>query len=122
MNYGDPELLFCKASMHGVMDNQLARAGQEIASYDANSLLNTPTDDLVPYFVDKYQLEVPKLHQGDAYVDQREGKVTVADYFSSDYGRGTREVTGPHIELTVPFTGDKAMFYVQPTSYDSGPP
>jgi hypothetical protein len=124
MNYHDPELLFCKARLHGVMDHQLARSGQEIAGYNADQLLNTPTDDLVSFFVDKYQLEVPTLHKDRAYVDQREGKVTVHDYFSRDYdgGHGTREVTGTHVELTVPFSGDKEMFFVQPTTYDTAPP
>jgi hypothetical protein len=124
MNYHDPELLFYKADLYGVMDHQLALAGQEISDYAANRLLNTPTDDLVPYFVEKYQLEVPTLHTDQAFVDQREGKVAVIDYFSRDYGgrRGTHEITGTHIELTIPFSGDKEMFYVRPTTFNSAPP
>jgi hypothetical protein len=124
MTYHDPEVLFYKAGMHAVMDQQLARAGQEIAGYDADRLLNTPTNDLVMYFVEKYQLEVPTLQRDQAFIDQREGNVPVIDYFSRDYGGrlGTREVTGTHVELTVPFSGDKEMFYVQPTTSDTAPP
>jgi hypothetical protein len=124
MNYYDPELLFYKVGMHGLMDNQLARVAQEIAGYDGDQLLNTPSGDLVPYFVEKYQLEVPTLHKDQAYVDQREGQVAVIDYFARDYGgaRAAREITGTHVELTVPFSGDKEMFYVTPTTYNSAPP
>lgn len=124
MNYHDPVLLFYKVDMHGVMDHQLASAGQDIAGYDANRLLNTPIGDLVPYFVEKYQLAVPTLHKDQAFVDQREGKVAIIDYFSRDYGgdRGVREITGTHVELTVPFSGDKEMFYVRPTTYNTAPP
>jgi hypothetical protein len=124
MNYHEPELLFCKAGMHTVMQHQLASVGQEITAYDADRLLNTPTEDLVPYFVEKFQLEVPTLQMDQAFVDQREGKVAVIDYFSRNYDgrRDAHEVTGTHVELTIPFDGDKEMFYIQPTTFDTGPP
>jgi hypothetical protein len=67
------------------MDHQLTAAGRDIGSYDGNRLLNTPTDDLTPYFSDKYKLEVPVIHKDRAYVDQREGKVPVIDYFARGY-------------------------------------
>ena len=44
--------------------------GRKIAGYDANRLLDTPTDDLVPYFVEKYHLEVPTLDKDQAFVDR----------------------------------------------------
>lgn len=123
MSY-EPEPLFFKADMHGVMDHQRARMSQEINAYEPNRLLNTPTEDLVAFFADKFQLEVPMLHKDQSFVDQKEGKVSVIDYFSRDYGGGlgTREIMGTHVELTVPFSGDRNMFYVRPTTFNSAPP
>ena len=123
MSYGEPELLFHKYDINRVGEAQLANAVKEITSYDADRLLNTPTDDLVAYFAQKYRIDTPVLHRDQAYVDQREGKVKVVDYFSHAFdGDGVREVMGTHIELTVPFTGDRQMFFVRPNTFDSGPP
>src|SRR5690348_17346341 len=109
MSSRELQLLFNKFGMHAVMDHQLDEAAKAVAGYDADRLLNTPTDDLVPFFYDKYQLEVPTLHKDRAFVEQREGQVPVVDYFTRDYGGdpGVRHVTGTLVELTVPFSGDR---------------
>lgn len=123
MAYGEPELLFHKYDMNRVGEAQLANAGKEIASYDPDRLLNTPTDDLVAYFAQKYRIDLPTLHKDQAFVEQKEGKVAIFDYFSHAFeGEGHREVMGTHVELTVPFTGDHQMFFVRPNTFDSGPP
>jgi hypothetical protein len=123
MAYGEPELLFTKYSISGVGEAQLGNAGKEIASYDPDRLLNTPIDDLVTYFAQKYRIEFPILHKDQACVEQKEGKVPIFDYFSHAFdGDGRREVMGTHVELTVPFTGDHQMFFVRPNTFDSGPP
>ena len=118
---GQAELLFHKYDMTAVTHGQLETARKEIASYEANRLLNTSTDDLVAYFANKYRLDVPTLHRDQAAVDQCEGLVQVPDYFSDDYGR-PRAVTGTHIELTVPYSGDREMFFVRPNTFDFNPP
>ena len=119
----EPELLFHKYDITRVTESQRINADKEIASYEADKLLNTPTDDLISYFALKYRIDVPTLQKDQAYVDQREGKVLVFDYFSHGFdGEGRREVMGTHIELTVPFTGDHQLFFVRPNMFDSGPP
>ena len=123
MGSGEPELLFHKYDINRLGELQLANAGKEIGSYEPDRLLNTPTDDLIAYFAQKYRIDLPVLHRDQAYVDQTEGKVKVFDYFSHGFdGHARREVTGTHIELTVPFTGDHQMFFVRPNTFDSGPP
>jgi hypothetical protein len=123
MSYREPEVLFHKYDINRVGEAQLANAAKEIASYDADRLLNTPTDDLVAYFAQKYRVDAPVLHRDQAYVDQREGKVKVVDYFSHGFDEDAhREVMGTHVELTVPFTGDRQMFFVRPNTFDMNPP
>jgi hypothetical protein len=123
MSHREPELLFHKYDINRIGEAQLANAGKEVASFEADRLLNTPTDDLVVYLEQKYRVEPPVLQKDQAYVDQREGKVRVVDYFSHGFDSDPRrEVMGTHVELTVPFTGDQEMFFARPNTYDTGPP
>jgi hypothetical protein len=72
---------------------------------------------LIEDIVDKYKLEVPILLRDDVHLDPpREITLTI-----QDYGR-TIHPTGTLLTLHVPFTGDAGMFWVQPSTYDSGPP
>ena len=90
-----------------------------------NVLLSTPTEDLVEELAERYRLNVPILDRANAEAEHSEGPVEVYDYFSRDYGRsddGRRTAQGSIVELTVPYTGDRGLFDVQPTTFDSGPP
>jgi hypothetical protein len=124
MSQAEPDLLFVTEDLSAVMAHQSAKARLSVDSYDADRLLNTPTADLVRYFVEHHQLDVPSLHREQALAEQREGPVFVVDHFSKDYGggRGHREIMGTHVELTIPFSGDARMFQVRPTTFDTGPP
>ncbi|WLB91351.1 hypothetical protein [Bradyrhizobium japonicum] len=124
MRYGQPELLFNKIGMHDLMYRQEQSATGAPAGINDNVLLNTPTEDLVEELAEKYRLNVPVLDRSNAEADHSEGPVEVYDYFSRDYGGsdGRRTVQGSIVELTVPYTGDRGLFDVQPTTFDSGPP
>jgi hypothetical protein len=124
MPYGEPELLFYKGDMFRTMEGHKHFAVQAVQQIQDNALLNTPTEDIVARLTDQYRMDVPVLRRDDAHVGQREGSVEVIDYFSRDYssGRGTHSVIGTIVDLTVPFTGDKDFFSIQPTTYDTAPP
>ena len=124
MRYGQPELLFNKVGMHDLMYRQEQSATAAPAGINDDVLLNTPTEDLVEELAEKYRLNVPVLDRSNAEAEHSEGPVEVYDYFSRDYGGsdGRRTVQASIVELTVPYTGDRGLFDVQPTTFDSGPP
>lgn len=103
--------------MHTVMTARLEEAEGEIQRLDPNRMLNTPTDDLVTFFVQKFEIDVPQLRREEAGV----GEAQEIDIERSDYGREVR-LAGTLVQLTVPFDGDAEMFRVQPTTYDTTPP
>jgi hypothetical protein len=108
------ELLFCKADLHAVIDAQHRSMRGEI---DPDRLLNTPIDDLVVYFAEKFRIEVPTLRRDDALLDEpRETYQAI-----NDYGRQIR-IPSTLIRLTVPFDGEQNMFYVRPSTFDMAPP
>jgi hypothetical protein len=110
-------LYFNRANMFTLLEMQRKESDKAINSINPDTLLNTPTADVVEDIVDKYKLEVPILLRNDAHLDPpREVMLTV-----QDYGR-TIHPTGTLLTLHVPFAGDAGMFWVQPSTYDSGPP
>jgi hypothetical protein len=106
------DLLFFKADINAVTDAQQRNMGGEIQGLDPDRLLNTPVDDLVAYFAQKYRIEVPTLHRDRALLD--EPRETYQEV--NDYGRQIR------IPSTVPFDGEKDMLYVRPSTFDTAPP
>lgn len=112
------ELLFYSNDWFSVERNQVAVMSEEIEKIQADRLLNTPVNDLAEYFFQKFKIDVPELNVEETTVDQSEKNVPVRDYFSHE----NRHVKGLEISVEIPFTGDKLMFHVRPTSYDMNPP
>ena len=111
------DLLFFKADINAVTDAQQRNMDGEIQGLDPDRLLNTPVDDLVAYFAQKYRIEVPTLHRDRALLD--EPRETYQEV--NDYGRQIR-IPSTLIKLTVPFDGEKDMFYVRLSTFDTAPP
>jgi hypothetical protein len=111
------EILFFKADISAVVDARLRSATGEIQQIDPDRLLNTPVDDLVAYVSEKYGMEVPVLRRDQAVLD--EPQETVVEI--NDYGRQIR-VPATLLTLTVPFDGEREMFFVRPSTFDLGPP
>jgi hypothetical protein len=111
------DLLFFKANINALTDAQQRNMGGEIQGLDPDRLLNTPVDDLVAYFAQKYRIEVPTLHRDQALLD--EPRETYQEV--NDYGRQIR-IPSTLIKLTVPFDGDQDMCYVRPSTFDTAPP
>lgn len=121
MPYGDPEILFYKRDMFDVMEGHRRQASQLVQQIDGNTLLNTPTEDIVADIVAAVRFDIPVIHRDQAHADQREAQVPVHDYFSRGYD-GVRNVRGTMVELCVPFTGDRDFFSIRPTTFDMSPP
>jgi hypothetical protein len=111
------EILFYKVDINAVTDTQLRNATSEIQQIDPDRLLNTPVDDLIAYITTKYRIEVPVLHRERAALDEpQETFIQI-----NDYGREIG-VPATLVTLTVPFEGEKDMFFVRPSTYDTAPP
>jgi hypothetical protein len=120
----DREYLFSNVSWFDVERNQLEEMRKAVAAMDGNRLLNTSVDDLVTYFEQKFQIEIPSLLTEEITVDQRETKIDVSrDHSRMFYDRSRSfHITGTEIEVEIPFTGEAEAFKVQPTSFTMSPP
>lgn len=120
--HGRSDILFFEYDMFSVLENQRRQVQNEVAGVPEQRLLNTSVEDLVRYFVEKYQLDVPVLDVENAVADQNEATVEVSGFrYGLDRGE-TRSVPGTAVTLEVPFSGDPKMFKVKPSTWNSAPP
>lgn len=121
---GQTDLLFCSVDWHSVTESQRQRMTGEITATDGDRLMNTSTDSLSDYFVEKFQINALALVDDAISVDQREVDVDVSGDRSRYINDRSRPfmMKGTSYEVEVPFTGDSDLFKVQPTSFTSNPP
>lgn len=121
---GATDLLFCKIDWFSVVEGQKQNFLAEISSVGGDRLLNTSTDDLVAYFSEKFSIGVPTLNLDGIVADQQETEIDVRH----DHGRLIFDrskpcyVAGTAIEVEIPFSGDREVFFVQPTTHTLNPP
>ena len=96
----------------------------EINAIEGNRLLNTSADDLCDYFKEKYRFDVPTLHEDQIVLSQMETPVDVSQDLVRHILDRSRPcyITGTTVEITIPFSGDKEAFKIQPTSFTLNPP
>lgn len=118
------ELLFSNYDWFEFESSLLTKLRDEIQSYDGNMFLNTPTDDLVAYFYDRFCLEFPVLIKDGIEADQKDVKINIQhDQRRHVYDRTVPTfVDGTQIEISIQFTGNKELFYLRPTQFSSSPP
>jgi hypothetical protein len=118
--------LFSKYDWNAIQQSQIQQLNDEIRGYNGTQLLNTSTDDLCQYFLEKYRFEVPVLHKeiNEILADQKEVRVDISQdpyRYISDRSR-PHYVQGTEISISVPFDGDASLFFVRPNRYTMSPP
>lgn len=118
------DYIFAEHALSAVLEAQKRALLEEIDAVDAGRLLNTGVDEWVEYFVDKFQIGVPRLEESSITVDQSEEQVDV----SRDPSRFPRDrsrpfyLRGTRVSFFVPFDGDGNLFKCQPSTYTLNPP
>jgi hypothetical protein len=106
------------------MDNNEQKMYAEIDAYNSNRLLNTSTEDLAKYFIDKFSIEPIKILEENICVDQKETKIDATRHPESFFFHddGPHFVTGTAVILEIPFTGDAELFKCRPSTFNFNPP
>jgi hypothetical protein len=91
----------------------------EVDSYDENTILSVPVDDLMQRLIEKYSFIFPELKEEDIYVEEREERFQQAimsfDIYN-DGGARFRETTRNVVVFHVPFVGAPEMFDIAPSA------
>jgi len=116
--------LFYGNSLSDYFEQRTEQMYAEVSAYNPDKLLNTSTESLAAYFIDKYDIEPLRLLVEQAAVDQQEVQMDV----SQDENRFFLDrsepfyVTGTVFTLYVPFEGDAHLFEQQPSSFTTSFP
>ena len=118
--YDRPNSLFAGKSAHQVILDLPQRAMEQLKALDENKILSTPTDDLVSSVYSKFRVEIPQLHDANAWIDEREIKREIRDRgygydVHEDRFGGERTIVTRVVDFHVPFLGDAGVFNLQPS-------
>lgn len=117
------EHLFSKYDWHSVEYSQRDKMQKELMAIDGNRLLNTSTEDLCDYFEKQYTINVPIIHEDEIAIESQEIDIDVSNDRGRDFSSyGPHYMRGTMVKIHIPFTGDKDVFYVQPTTFTTNPP
>jgi hypothetical protein len=108
-------LLFNKKDLREYLDPVLGEMLDEVANYDKNALLNTPTDELASYFRDKYHFDFVVIDEENITVEESETKIDVSGQFDVMWDRpGPAMVDATKITVRIPFDGQREFLYCNP--------
>lgn len=121
--HSDPPL-FSDGDLYSTLEHQKEKIAGDVESYDGNRLLNTPVEDLVRYFEEKFQLEPLSLLEDQISTDQQETRVDISHDRDAFFMRpdGSSMVPATAVSFFVPFTGDPQLFRLRPSSFSLNSP
>ena len=96
----------------------------EIVSLSEDRVLNTSTEKLCEYFVEKYSIDPLVIDESAIQVDYGDAQVDVSHRFEyAVFDRSTPTyVTGTRITFFAPFSGDPELFKCRPSTFSLNPP
>lgn len=123
MPHQDDELLFARDDLTQYLERRRRHMVNEVDGYEPNRLLNSNVDDLVAYFVAKYQIDVPEVLIDQITADHAETRLDVSHRF--EYGGFPGEsVIVPATEFTlhVPVSGEIDLLRYRGSTFSTNPP
>ena len=115
--------LFGKYDIGAVLEQRSEAMLNEISSYDADSLLNTSSEDLTAFFAENYRIDVPKLDRDGTKVESSEIRIDVSqDHYRHFIDKGPHFVPAMRVVHHVPFSGDGQVFFIHPTTWGFSSP
>jgi curved DNA-binding protein CbpA len=115
--------LFNKTDIFTVCEyqkNQFKQAFQQVS----NAELDRDTQGVVAHLVEQFGIDVPVLHDDQKHAEVRETQVDVSrdpTRFITDRSKPFY-INGTELTYVIPFSGDAALFDVQPSSFNLSPP
>jgi hypothetical protein len=117
---GPEDYLFSSNDWFSLEQHLAAELRKEVATLDADRLLNTAPDAMCRYFEEKFTLDLPVIRTEDISFEQREANIDISrrhDYGFDGYG--PCHVRGIEYEFHIPFSGDPNLLRTRPTSFTS---
>ncbi len=123
--YSKGQLLFNKSELHEYLPRLQSQALQEVEALSNDDILNCNVDELSEQIVTKHKIELPVLHLDKIHINNPE---EVQFDVSKEPGRYISNrsrpfyVNGLRVSFSVPYTGNKDIFFCRPLTYDQFTP
>lgn len=119
----DEDILFWELDWHGVVEHQKKQAQQKAEGVTADFFEKGSLDELAEELASEFSLEPPEIDSENIEVDKREVDIDIGGDWDRYFSRpGPHLVKGTAIDVRVPFTGDRGMFRVRPSTFHHSPP
>lgn len=114
-------LLFYEGDLHGTLDNYTRQINEKVNEIPKDQFLATPEEDLVEHVYTELYIEPLALYEGSMEMEQHETKFDVSGYRDRyQFGdRGPIYVQGIRIVVSIPFTGEPALWKLRPNQFQS---
>jgi hypothetical protein len=117
------DLLFWKHDWFSVVEGQKAALRKHVDGLRSDFFESGPLDELADQLATKFSLVPPVIEPDKIEVSQREVDIDVSGDSYRDISRsGPHYVKGTAITVNIPFTGDKGMFLVRPSTFSTHVP
>lgn len=118
--YDNENGLFSQQHFHETAQSRKKSLIGKIQSYDMLSVLNTPFDELVKYFEERYKMNAPRLKKEEIHLLDTPKEINTRErvkdrFFDDEYINVNRSYIS--FTVCVPFEGDASLFNLRPTSY-----
>jgi hypothetical protein len=112
-----PPYLFAGNSLHQVLESTLGRVVEDVDETPEEHVLRVDAEAWIAALVERLSLHVPTL--GEPYQDQAEDvKIDISrESFARVVSYVGQTIPGYRVTVHVPFTGDGALFMLQPSTW-----
>lgn len=117
-------LLFVTHDLEYSIRMTMQNMQKEVEGLDENRLLNTPSEDLKNYLVQKHGITPITLLRDQWYADHEDTAVDVRHdqmRWIEDRSRPAM-VAGERVEVRIPFEGESELFYAKASTFNLNPP
>lgn len=113
--------LFSKYDLSSVILNQDKKLAEEVRNLSQDQILRTVESELVEYFFSKYKINPIVLDLENITIDPTEIDIDVSqDPMRAVFDRSRPAyVRGNRIQYFIPYSGDKELFFCQPSTISS---
>lgn len=119
--YRRDNLLFYEGDLHATLDNHARQISEKVNAIPKDQFLATPEQDLVDHVYSEMHIEPLTLYEESMEMEQFETKIDVSGYRDRNpFGdRGPIYVQGIRVVVSVPFTGDPALWKMRPNQWQT---
>src|SRR3989304_5100690 len=119
MASSDSEFLFRDGDLGAVPRQHAVRIQQKVDSIPQDQFLATSDEVLVQHIIPEFNIEPLTLYEDRTLMDQAETSVDVSsDSDRNPFGdRGPIHVAGIRITVSIPYTGDQALWKLRPSTW-----